>query len=248
MDLSPLWISLKVSATATVVAFITGILAAWLVVYIDKGKIFIDGLFTLPMVLPPTVLGFILLLILGKNGAIGQFLDRLGIHVVFSWVGASIAAAVVAFPMMYRSVRAAFEQLDPDLIHVARTLGKKEGWIMWNIMLPNAWPGVLSGTILAFARSMGEFGATSLLAGNIPGKTRTMSQAVWSAVQMNNREEAKRWSLMLIIISFVVIYLTNHVLKRESSSQRSTWLARIRRKKSAADFARNEEIEKQEHS
>jgi len=130
--------------------------------------------------------------------------------------------------MMYRSVRAAFEQLDPDLIRVARTLGKKEGWIMRRIMIPNAWPGILSGTILAFARSMGEFGATSLLAGNIPGKTRTLSQAVWSAVQMNDRALAKRWSLTLIAISFVVIYLTNHVLNRDSSSGRLSLGTRIK--------------------
>ncbi len=230
MDLSPLWISLKVSSTATVVAFIAGIFAAWLVVYIDRGKIFIDGLFTLPMVLPPTVLGFILLLIFGRNGAVGQFLQSIGINIVFTWIGASIAASVVAFPMMYRSVRAAFEQLDPDLISVARTLGKKEKWIMWHIMIPNAWPGILSGTILAFARSMGEFGATSLLAGNIPGKTTTMSQAVWSAVQINDRELAKRWSLLLIAISFAVIYLTSHVLNRNSGSSRLSLYTRIKRR------------------
>lgn len=209
MDLTPLWISLKIAACATLVTFVAGVLAAWGVYRMKRGSRVADGLLTLPMVLPPTVVGFLLLVAFGKNSPLGRFLDTVGLPLIFTWPGAVIAASVVALPLMYRAARGAFEQLDPDLMHCARTLGMGEWRIFCRIMLPNAWPGVLSGTVLSFARSMGEFGATTLLAGNIPGRTQTMALAVYSAVQNNRKDVALRWSLIIMGISFAAIYLMN---------------------------------------
>ena len=209
MDILPLYISLKVAAVATVFTFFLGLFAAWRVARGRHFKGFIDGLFTLPMVLPPTVVGFFLLLLFGKNGLLGQTLESLAISVVFTWQGAVIAAAVVSFPLMYRAARGAFEQMDQTLIFAARTLGMPERVIFWRVILPACWPGVAAGTVLAFARALGEFGATAMLAGNIPGKTQTMSLAIYSAVQGNNREKAYLWVVIIMIISFITLMLMN---------------------------------------
>ena len=209
MNLSPLYISLKVALTATSVAFFTGIYAAHKIVGMRHFKGFIDGILTLPMVLPPTVVGFFLLLIFGRNGLLGKFLAGIGATVVFTWQGAVIAAGVVAFPLMYRTARGAFEQMDQNLIYAGRTLGMGEIRIFWRIILPGSWPGIVSGTILAFARALGEFGATSMLAGNIPGKTQTMSLAIYSAVAGNNREKAYAWVAVIMAISFTTMFLMN---------------------------------------
>ncbi len=209
MDISPLYISLKVAAVATVFTFFLGLFAAWRVAKGRRFKGFIDGLFTLPMVLPPTVVGFFLLMLFGKNGLLGQTLESLAISVVFTWQGAAIAAAVVSFPLMYRAARGAFEQMDQTLIFAARTLGMPEREIFWRVILPACWPGVAAGTVLSFARALGEFGATAMLAGNIPGKTQTMSLAIYSAVQGNNREKAYLWVVIIMIISFVSLILMN---------------------------------------
>lgn len=209
MDISPLYISFKVAAVATVFTFFLGLFAAWRVARGRRFKGFIDGLFTLPMVLPPTVVGFFLLLLFGKNGLLGQTLESLAISVVFTWQGAVIAAAVVSFPLMYRAARGAFEQMDQTLIFAARTLGMPERKIFWRVILPACWPGVAAGTVLAFARALGEFGATAMLAGNIPGKTQTMSLAIYSAVQGNNRDKAYLWVVIIMIISFISLILMN---------------------------------------
>lgn len=209
MSIQPLFISIKIAAFATAVTFVLGVLAAWRVTRARRFAQLLDGLFTLPMVLPPTVVGFLLLVAFGKRGPLGRLLALLGINVVFTWQGAVIAASVVAFPLMYRAARGAFEQLDEDLIHCARTLGMGEWRIFFRIILPNSRPGVLAGTVLAFARSMGEFGATTLLAGNIPGKTQTMALAVYSAVQNNKKEDAMLWSAIICVISFFAIFLMN---------------------------------------
>ena len=209
MDLSPLWISMKIALCATVVTLIFGVLAAWCVFRMRRGWQILDGLFTLPMVLPPTVVGFGLLVIFGRNSGLGRWLESVGLPVVFTWYGAVIAASVVAFPLLYRATRGAFEQLDPDLIACARTLGMTEWQIFHKILIPNAWPGILSGVVLSLARSMGEFGATTLIAGNIPGRTQTMALAIYSAVQNNKKTLATRWSLIIMVISFVAIFLMN---------------------------------------
>lgn len=218
MDFSPLWISLKVALTATVITFCLGLLAARLVLSMGKMQLLIDGIFTLPMVLPPTVVGFFLLLFFGKNSALGNFLMQLGIHVLFTWQGAVIAAVVVSFPIMYRTARGAFEQMDLNLIHAARTLGMSEAEIFVKVMLPVSWPGVAAATILAFARALGEFGATIMLAGNIPGKTQTMSVAVYTAMQSGNRELAYKWVAIIMAISFTTMILVNKAKRCSKAS------------------------------
>lgn len=209
MDLSPLWISLKIAFASTFLTVLIGIPIAWYVLRLERGQAIIDSILTLPMVLPPTVVGFFLLLLFGGNSPLGQFLEAIGFTIIFTWYGGVFAAFVVAFPLVYRSTRGAFEQLDPDLAHCAQTLGISEGKIFMRIMLPNARSGILSGVVLAFARSMGEFGATQMVAGNIPGRTRSMSLAVYSAVQNNNRPLAMQWSLIIVLISVVAMVLIN---------------------------------------
>jgi molybdate transport system permease protein len=210
MDISPLWISVKVALTATVFTFFLGIIAARLVMSAGRLKSLADGIFSLPMVLPPTVIGFFLLIIFGKNSFLGVALSKLGISMLFTWQGAVLAATVVSFPIMYRTSRGAFEQVDKNLIYAARTLGMSELRIFFKILLPVSWPGVAAATILSFARSMGEFGATIMLAGNIPGKTRTMSIAVYTAVQSGDRALAYRWVAVIMVISFTTIFLMNY--------------------------------------
>lgn len=201
LDLSPLWISLKVALPATIFTFVLGICAARTVVKLKHGQAVLDGLFTLPLVLPPTVVGFFLLLAFGKNSLVGQFFSQFGFSFIFSWQGAVIASTVVSFPLMYRTVRGAFEQINPEYLYAARTLGMTERKIFRKIMLPLAWPGILAGTILSFARALGEFGATIMIAGNIPGKTQTMSVAVYTAVQAGDRESAFLWVMIIVCFS-----------------------------------------------
>ena len=178
LDWSPLYISMKTGIAATIFSFFLGIYAARKVVKAGpKMKAILDGFLTLPMVLPPTVAGFFLLLIFSRRRPFGIFLfEQFHIKVVQTWLGCIIAATVIAFPLMYRNARAAFEQIDVNLIHAGRTLGMSEITIFWKVVVPAAGPGILSGTILTFARALGEYGATSMLAGNIPGKTGTISQ------------------------------------------------------------------------
>ncbi|UWN73337.1 molybdate ABC transporter permease subunit [Anaerostipes caccae L1-92] len=209
LDLSPLWISLKVALPATIFTFVLGICAARTVVKLKHGQAVIDGLFTLPLVLPPTVVGFFLLLAFGKNSLVGQFFSQFGFSFIFSWQGAVIASTVVSFPLMYRTVRGAFEQINPEYLYAARTLGMTERKIFRKIMLPLAWPGILAGTILSFARALGEFGATIMIAGNIPGKTQTMSVAVYTAVQAGDRESAFLWVMIIVCFSFVMMLAMN---------------------------------------
>ncbi|MBW4667409.1 MAG: molybdate ABC transporter permease subunit [Cyanomargarita calcarea GSE-NOS-MK-12-04C] len=199
-DLTPLWLSIKTSLLATVITFFVGIAAAyWMLGYRGKGKSFIEGIFVSPLILPPTVVGFLLLMFFGKFGPAGQFLDKFGgFSVVFNWYGAAIAATVVSFPLMYRTALGAFEQIDQNLLLVAKTLGASQSAIFWRIMLPLSLPGVLAGTTLAFARALGEFGATLMLAGNIPGQTQTMPLAIYFAVEGGANNEAWFWSLVIM--------------------------------------------------
>lgn len=215
MDLSPLIISVKTASLATVITFILGIYAARYIKRVKKYQGIIDGIITLPLVLPPTVVGFFLLLFLGKNSVIGRFLNVFDINIIFSWPATVITATVVSFPLMYRTTRAAFEQVDRDLIAAARTLGASEERIFWKIILPLTKPSIIAGTILSFARALGEFGATIMLAGNIPGKTQTMATAIYSAVQANDQESAFIWASMIIIFSLIVMVLMNYWLKKQ---------------------------------
>ncbi|HEV2489307.1 MAG TPA: molybdate ABC transporter permease subunit [Candidatus Acidoferrales bacterium] len=206
LDLSPIWISLETSVTATAITLVCGVaVAAWRANRRGAGPALLDGLFLLPLVLPPTVVGFLLLLLFGRNGPLGRLLLRFGPTVVFSWPATVIAAAVVSFPLMYLTARAALEQVDPHLLQAARTLGASEWQVLRRVALPLAWPGVLAGTILAFARALGEFGATLMLAGSIPGKTQTIPIAIFFAVESGDLRQAAAWSLIDILISLIML-------------------------------------------
>ncbi len=209
MDFSPFWISIKVAACATAITFAAGLAAARLVMLMKRGKGIVDGLFSLPMVLPPTVVGFFLLMIFGTNGMLGGLLASIGMSVVFTWQGAVIAAAAVSFPIMYRTARGALEQVDENLINAGRTLGMSESRIFFKILLPMSRPGIAAAAILSFARALGEFGATMMLAGNIPGRTQTMSIAIYTAMQGGNREKAYVWVAVIMAMSFGVMILMN---------------------------------------
>ncbi|BAZ09122.1 Molybdate ABC transporter, permease protein [Calothrix sp. NIES-4071] len=210
-DLTPLWISLKTSLLATVITFFLGLAAAyWMLHYQGKGKSFIEGIFVSPLILPPTVVGFLLLMFFGKFGPAGQFLNKFGgFSVVFNWYGAAIAATVVSFPLMYRTALGALEQIDENLLLVAKTLGASETTVFWRIMIPLSLPGILAGTTLAFARALGEFGATLMLAGNIPGQTQTMPLAIYFAVEGGANNEAWFWSLVIMGTSLSGIVAVN---------------------------------------
>jgi molybdate transport system permease protein len=215
-DLSPLWISTKTAFAATIFAFFLGIIAAqWIANYQGRLKGLIDGILNLPLVLPPTVVGFFLLLLLGKNGPIGRLLLHLGTTIIFSWYAAVIAATTVAFPLMYKTARAAFEQVDGNVLNAARTLGVSEWRIFWRITLPMAWPGIAAGTILSFARALGEFGATLMVAGNIPGRTQTMPVAIFFAAEGGDMGRALMWVLLIVTISLIVILLMNYWLDHQ---------------------------------
>ena len=209
MDLSPLWITFKISLVATAIVFVAGLLLAWGVTNLKKGKAVIDAVLSLPLVLPPTVMGFLILISVGANSFIGKFLDTFGMKLVFTWQGASVAAAVVSFPVMYRGIRGALEQVNPTVVQAGRTLGLSEFKIMRKVMLPMAAPGILASVVLSFARCLGEFGATLMVAGNIPGKTRTMSVAVYTAMQGGNRELAYKWVAIIIAYSLIILVVMN---------------------------------------
>lgn len=213
LDWSPLFISLKTGIVATFISFFLGIYAARKVIKTTPGKkAVIDGILTLPMVLPPTVAGFFLLLIFSKRRPFGIFLyETFDIKVVQSWLGCIIAATVIAFPLMYRNARAAFEQLDVNLIYAGRTLGMSDIRIFWKVVIPSAGPGIASGTILTFARALGEYGATSMLAGNIPGKTGTISQKIAMVIQDGDYATAGVWVAIVMLIAFLVIFSMNFI-------------------------------------
>jgi molybdate transport system permease protein len=206
-DLSPLWISLATSIAATALTLIVGVAAAsWRQRHTGSAFAILDGIFLLPLVLPPTVVGFLLLLLFGKNGPIGQALLRFGVVIVFSWPATVIAAAVVSFPLMYVTARAALEQIDPNFLQAARTLGASEWRVFRRIALPLAAPGILAGTILSFARALGEFGATLMLAGDIPGRTETIPLAIYFAVESDEMSRAFQWSAIDVGISLVLLF------------------------------------------
>ncbi|HHU77022.1 MAG TPA: molybdate ABC transporter permease subunit [Firmicutes bacterium] len=226
MDMLPLWISLKTSLSATFLAFVLGVTAAKLMsVYRGRLKSVLDGVFILPLVLPPTVVGFLLLVLFGRHGPLGKVLTALfSTTVIFSWSATVIASTVVAFPLMYRTARGAFEQVDPHMLDAARTMGIPESSIFTRITMPLAWPGIAAGTILAFARALGEFGATLMLAGNIPGKTQTIPLTIFFLVESGQRDKAALWVLIIIVISLAAItglhYWTSHQIPAGGQPER----------------------------
>ena len=215
--LSPLIISLEVAGLATIITFFVGIALAYAVLQIRSrlaGTI-ADAVITLPLVLPPTVVGFFLLFFLGKRSTIGSALLAIDLPLVFTWRAAVIAAVIVSLPLMYRTARGAFEAIDQSMIHAAQTLSVSNWRIFWRIILPNARHGILAGLVLSFARALGEFGATIMFAGNIPGRTQTMSTAIYAAVQANDYDLAFRWAIIISLFSLVFIGAMNLYLKRE---------------------------------
>jgi molybdate transport system permease protein len=206
MDWSPLWISLATSITATLLTFALGLAAAvWRERRTGPYAALVDGIFLLPLVLPPTVVGFFLLLLFGRNGPLGRLFAVVGATIVFSWPATVISATVVAFPLMYLTARAALEQVDANVLQAARTLGASEWRVFRQVALPLAWPGILAGTILSFARALGEFGATLMIAGNIPGRTETIPIAIYFAVEADEIQRALLWCGIDVAISFVLL-------------------------------------------
>ena len=212
-DLSPLWISLETAAATIVIVFFLGVLAAWWVERLpsESFKIFVDGIFTLPMVLPPTVAGFFLLVVFGNNRIVGRFfIDNFGIQIAFNWIATVLAAGVISFPLMYRSARGALVQVDKGIMEAGRSLGMTEWRIFWRLHLPNALPGIIAGGLLAFARGLGEFGATAMLAGNIAGNTRTLPLAIYSAVAAGDFDSAGIYVLIIVTICLAVVIGLNY--------------------------------------
>lgn len=210
IDYSPLWVTLKTTFTSIVFIFILGLAAAYFTLRISpRARDIFDAIFTIPMVLPPTVCGFLLLLALGNNTTLGRWFIDIGFPLIFSWPATVIAAVVVAFPLMYRSARGAFEALDPNMLDAARTLGWSNGRIFFKLMLPLAWSNIASGTVLAFARALGEFGATLFLAGNYLGITRTIPIAIYFEWMNGNTDVAIFWTVIILIFSFIVILFIN---------------------------------------
>ncbi|MEB3247995.1 MAG: molybdate ABC transporter permease subunit [Merismopediaceae bacterium] len=230
LDLSPLWISIKIATIATLITFFLGLMAARLMLdFRGKFKNIIDTIFIAPLVLPPTVVGFLLLLLLGKNSPIGQTLHSIGIHLIFTWQAAVISAIAVSFPLMYRTSLGAFEQIEPNIIAAARTLGGSEWIIFGKMMIPLAYRGIIAATILSFARALGEFGATLMLAGNIPGQTQTMPLAIFFASESGDYQNALIWVLILLSISLSVIIIVN--FWAESKQNQYSFNRSLKRKK-----------------
>jgi molybdate transport system permease protein len=213
--LVPLLLTLKVAGFATLLALFTGGLCGFLLArYSFWGRDVLDAICTLPMVMPPTVLGYYLIVVIGRRGWIGGWLyENLGVNLMFSWEGAVLASAVVAFPLVFKSARAAFEGVDRQLENAARTLGSSELRVFARVTLPLAWRGILAGTMLAFARGMGEFGATLMVAGNIPGKTQTLSLAVYDAVQAGRDDLANFLVLVTSIVCVLILVASGKLFK-----------------------------------
>lgn len=206
--LIPLVLSLKISFIVTLLCLLFGVPAAWVLARMKfPGKRIIDSLITLPVFLPPSVMGYYLLIVLGRNGPLGKILDRyLGVSLIFTWQAAVIAAFVMAAPLLVKSAKAAFEGIDPDIEDAARTLGKSERQIFFTITLPLGGRGLVTGTVMAFARSLGEFGATLMVAGNIPEKTQTMPVAIYDAVLAGNNGLANTLVIIMTIAALLVLW------------------------------------------
>lgn len=222
MDWYPLWNSLRIAAISTVIIFFLGIFSAY---YIAKAprvvKGVLDVVLTLPLVLPPTVVGYLLLRVLGPNRILGSFvLDVFGIKMTMTWWSAIFATTVVIFPLMYRTARGAFESFDENLAYAGQTLGLSNTFIFWHIRMPYCKQGILAGTVLAFARALGEYGATSMVAGYTPGHTATISTTVYQLWRTNDDALAFKWVLVNLTISFVVLLAVN-LLEKKQKTQKS---------------------------
>ena len=222
MDWYPLWNSLRIAAISCVLVFFLGIAAAYYAARLPRAvKGVLDVVLTLPMVLPPTVCGYFLLLLFGTKRPLGIWLSRFGIKFVMNWYGGVLAAAVVAFPLMYRTARGAFESFDETLAYAGQTLGLSNSYIFWRIRMPACRQGILAGTVLAFARALGEYGATSMLIGYTPGKTATISTTVYQLWRINDEAGAFRWVLVNLAISAVVLLIVNLLEDRQKAGRKA---------------------------
>lgn len=220
MDWYPLFNSLRIALISCGVVFFTGIFAAYYVARLPQAiKGVLDVILTLPMVLPPTVVGYFLLLLLGTRRPLGQFFGQFGIRLVMNWYSAIFASIVVAFPLMYRTARGAFESFDEDLADAARTLGLSEGYVFWHVRMPVCRQGILAGAVLAFARALGEYGATSMLAGYTPGRTATIATTVYQLWRTDNEAAALQWVLVDVAISAVVLLAVNLLEKKQKQGR-----------------------------
>lgn len=210
MDLFPLYNSIRIALISTIVTFFIGIFLAYQIKKLPGwAKGVVDVILTLPLVLPPTVIGFFLLKAFGPNSIVGQFFESININLVMRWYSAIFACTIVAFPLMYRTSRAAFESFDENLIFAGQTLGKSNTWIFWRLILPNCKNEILAGIILAFSRALGEYGATSMIAGYIPNKTATISTSIYQLWRIGNDSLAYKWAFINILISFIVLFGMN---------------------------------------
>lgn len=212
--LFPLMLTLKVALFATIIALLTGVGFAYILVHKRIwGRDLIDAIVTLPLVLPPTVLGYYLLVLFGRNGWLGQWLrEFFGISLIFTWQGAVVASTIVSLPLIVKSAKASFESVDESLENAARTLGHSELSVFLKVSFPMAWRGIMAGMMLAFARAMGEFGATLMIAGNLPGKTQTLSVAVYQAVQAGDDALANTLVVITSCVSLFILYTSGKVL------------------------------------
>lgn len=214
-DLAPLWLSLRVSLVATLLVFLTGLPLAWLLARHEfRGKELLGGLTALPLVLPPTVMGYYLLVALGQQSPLGRWLDAAGWPLVFTWRGAVVASSVAAFPLMVLTVRAGFEGIDQRLEAIARTLGRSNWGVFWWVTMPLAWPSLLAGVALTFARALGDFGATLMVAGNIPGQTQTASIYIYDLLQANRRAEAGAMALVISLMALLLFIFSQSLTRR----------------------------------
>lgn len=220
MDWYPLYNSLRIAAISSVLVFFTGIFAAYYVAKLPRWlKGILDVILTLPMVLPPTVVGYFILLVFGVKRPIGMFLNQFGIKFVMTWYGGVLAASVVAFPLMYRTARGAFESFDQTLAYAGQTLGLSNTYIFWRIRMPYCRQGILAGAVLAFARALGEYGATSMLIGYTPGKTATISTTVYQLWRTNDESGAFFWVMVNLAISAVVLLTVNMLERRQKGGR-----------------------------
>ena len=219
MDWYPLWNSLRIAACSCIIVFLSGIFMAYYVAKLPRTvKGILDVLFTLPMVLPPTVCGYLLLILLGPKRPLGIFLGNMGIQFAMTWYGGIVASAVVAFPLMYRTARGAFESFDPALAYSGQTLGLSNTYIFWRIRMPACRQGILAGTVLAFARALGEYGATSMLIGYVPGRTATISTTVYQLWRTDNETEAFLWVMLNLLISAMILLAVNLLEKNNKKA------------------------------
>lgn len=217
--LSPVILSLRVATISTIITMIVGIVFAYIFVrYNFHFKDLLESVLILPMVLPPSVIGYILLVIFGKRGFIGVYLNKIfGISIIFTWIACVIASVVVSIPLMYQSIKSSFLAIDENYINAARTLGASEKKIFFKVILPLAMPGIVSGMVLSFARALGEFGATMMIAGNIPGKTQTIPTAIYYAIASDDMNKANVLTFIVIIFSFSVIFILNRYQKNKKT-------------------------------